>query len=251
MCGRYHLSQAERFAERNRIRPVAWKAAYNIAPTMEAPIWTSARRDELVLGRWGLVPWFSQELNASRPLHNARGETAHELASFKSAFARKPCLVPADGFYEWPVTGPKGHKTAHRIYLPDAEVFAFAGLWEMNTKVKPGAELLTYTIITTAPNDRIAQIHDRQPLILAPEQYDRWLDPELPIEERRAMLMPFPAEQMDAYPVDKTKLVRDSQTPEALEPVGGKVSETGLVKTESPPAAAKPISPPSAQGELF
>lgn len=175
-----------------------WKPRYNAAPTQMLPVirLNAAGRREIVLLRWGFVPSWSKDPAMGAKLINARAETVAEKPAFRAAFKARRCLVPADGFYEWRRVGSR--KQPYRITFADGAPFAFAGLWERWTK---GPEPLeTFTIITTTANSLVAPIHDRMPVIIDPADYDAWLearDTAIPM----ALLEPYPAERMTAYPV--------------------------------------------------
>jgi putative SOS response-associated peptidase YedK len=200
MCGRYDnliareayrlMFRAERFPESN------FPPRYNIAPTDQIPIIRVESRDgrrELVVARWGLVPWWSKEI-PKVPHINARAETVHKLRMFKEAFARRRALIPATGFFEWQKRADG--KQPYRFQREDLEPFAFAGLWEFARIA--GQDILSATIIVGEPNSLAAAIHDRMPVILEPADYDRWLDADTSVEELRALLKPYTAERMRA-----------------------------------------------------
>ena len=132
------------------------------------------RRFALV--RWGFVPSWTKEIKPGKPLINARGETVADKPSFRNAFRRRRCLIPADGFYEWQGDVP-GKKRPFLFRRPDQGLFAFAGLWE-HWAGPDGSELETGLIITTSPNRVAAPIHDRMPAIIAPADYETWLTGE-------------------------------------------------------------------------
>ncbi|MEM6901216.1 MAG: SOS response-associated peptidase [Pseudomonadota bacterium] len=182
-------------------------AAYNIAPTQIAPIIRRPAEDEggsdddLVLepARWGLVPtWWSKPLKDIKwGTFNARSETAAEKPFFRGAYRHGRCLVPMSGFYEWRKLGPK-EKQPYAIGLGNVRWFCCAGLW--SRAMIDGSELDTFTILTTSSNDLMADLHNRMPVILSPEQYGHWLDTEL---DATSLFEPFPAEAMQAWKVDK------------------------------------------------
>ena len=185
--------------------------------------------------RWGLIPSWAKDPKIGNSLANARAETVAEKPSFRGAWkAGRRCIVFADLFYEWQDLGdatadprngdpgttgrrpvaraPKPPKRPYAIRLADDAPFAFGGLWEEWRNPEAGAEdaaawVPTCTLITTAPNALMGRIHDRMPVIVPREHYARWLDPELPLEEARALLTPFAPEAMRAYPV--TRAVND------------------------------------------
>jgi putative SOS response-associated peptidase YedK len=203
MCGRFALIvDASVLADVFDVDPPRdFTPRFNIAPTQEVPIvradQTGSRECSLV--RWGLVPSWSKDEKIGARMINARSETAAEKPSFRSAIKTRRCLVPASGFYEW-VQGPGG-KQPHFIHFADARVFAFAGLWERWSK-GTGDPLDTFTILTTAPNDLMADLHDRMPVILPRASYTEWLEPRpLSPDRLQEMLSPPPADGMEAYPV--------------------------------------------------
>jgi putative SOS response-associated peptidase YedK len=148
---------------------------------------------ELTMVRWGLVPFWMKEV-PKVPHINARAETVDRLPMFREAFQKRPCLIPATGFFEWEKR-PDGRQP-WRFTMKDEQPFAFAGLWEY-ARIKSEA-MLSSTIIVGRPKELVAPIHDRMPVILRPADYDRWLDPDLPPEDRRSMLRPFDPNLMRA-----------------------------------------------------
>lgn len=173
---------------------------YNIAPTQPLPIVLREERgNALEELRWGLVPAFAKALKGSPHPINAKAETLHTSGMFRRLIKSRRCLVPADGFYEWREEG--GKKLPLRFQRADGALFAFAGLWDCwrDPADASAPELRTFTIVTTAANDLIRPIHDRMPVILAPEDEERWLDPSLDAESVRGLLRPFPPSAMRAY----------------------------------------------------
>ncbi len=177
------------------------KPRYNIAPTQIVPVvrLNSAGRRELALLRWGLIPSWSKDVKIAYRAINARAETIATAPAFRAAFKKRRCLVPATGFYEWKKLDD-GNKQPYFIGMRDGSSFAFAGLWERWDKGEALVE--TFTIITGEPNSLVAQLYDRMPVILDPNDYEAWLnaaDTAIP----QALLQPFPAQLMTAYPVNK------------------------------------------------
>ena len=177
MCGRYSLTSPIEsmralfgFDELPNLRP-----RYNIAPTQDVPVVRGGGNGvrELSMLRWGLVPSWAKAIGGSAPLINARGETVAEKPSFRSAFAKRRCLIPADGFYEWKKAA-KGAKQPYRIAMPDDAPFAFAGIWERWQNAH-GELLESCAIVTTVASDALTTIHHRMPVILKPEDHDNWL----------------------------------------------------------------------------
>ena len=154
-------------------------ASYNIAPTQEVlAIVNREGKNWLDTFHWGLVPFWAKDISIGNKLINARAETVDKKPSFRNAFKKRRCLIPADGFFEW--KGTKGKKQPVYLTLPDQEPFAFAGLWETwRPKESDESAYRSCTIITTAASESVKPIHHRMPVILKPEKYTQWLDPEL------------------------------------------------------------------------
>jgi putative SOS response-associated peptidase YedK len=205
MCGRFSLHQiAARLAEVFDVPEPNWTPRYNIAPTQ--PVLAvgltvgqhggdSARAARLL--RWGLIPSWAKEETIGSKLINARSETVAEKPSFRSAFKQRRCLILADGFYEWKRMPSK--KQPYYFQRTDQEPFAFAGLWEHWHR--EGLTIDSCTILTTEANALLQPIHDRMPVILSPEDYDRWLDPGTPPVELQTLLRPADPDAMQTYPV--------------------------------------------------
>ncbi len=150
--------------------------------------------------RWGLVPPGAKELKVGARMINARSETVFKRPAFAKAILSQRCLIPADGFIEWRRIG----KARHPIHLrmADDQVFAMAGVWQRWARSgRPPVE--TCAILTTTANPLVAPIHDRMPVILRPDDYPQWLDPEVDDEARiTRLLAPYPAEAMRALAID-------------------------------------------------
>ncbi len=189
---------------------------YNIAPTDVVPVvveTTDGRRIEHM--QWGLVPTWSKDPGIGSQLINARAETLDEKPSFRRAFKRRRCLVPADGFFEW--SGEKGSKQPYFVRLKSDESFAFAGLWEHWEGV--GGELTTFTIVTTVSNELLANLHTRMPVIIAHPDYDVWLDDTVQKTELlMPLLVPYAASEMEMHPVTKAMSNPSFKSSSAIEP---------------------------------
>lgn len=235
MCGRFvnflrERETTEAFAiaevtEEARRLPPSW----NVAPMQVAPVVTLTPDGEtrrLIVARWGLVPSWAREASIGSKMFNARAETASEKPAFRSAFRKRRCLVPANGYYEWQV-GLDG-KRPHFIHPSDGTPAAFAGLWE--TWGEDEDRLDTFTILTTQARGDLAQIHDRQPVMLAPDSRDAWMDSEASTDEVQAVLTSTPPE-VTASPVSKEV---------------GNVhnNHSGLVRPLKEYAAGKPLPSP-------
>jgi putative SOS response-associated peptidase YedK len=154
---------------------------------------------EVALLRWGLIPSWSKDPAIGNRLINARAETVREKPSFRNAFRRHRCLIPASGFYEW--QRQERGKQPYFVRMRNERVFAFAGLWDRWESPDEGA-IETCTILTISANAVLAPIHDRMPVIVPTMEYDRWLDPSLKDPDSLApLLVPFPPEEMLAFPV--------------------------------------------------
>jgi putative SOS response-associated peptidase YedK len=202
MCGRYTLFRLDQLLKNfpNLRLPPDMLPHYNIAPTQLVPAISNTHPDRLDFFRWGLVPSWAKDISIGNRLINARAETLADKPAFRTALRRRRCLVPADGFYEWRKEGGK-IKTPLFIHLRSGEPFALAGLWD-TWHSADGSEMPSLTIITTAPNELMKTIHDRMPAIVRREDYARWLAPEeADPEELAGVLKPYPAEEMEAYPV--------------------------------------------------
>lgn len=226
MCGRFvRFSSMRILGELFQCpAPPEVPARYNVAPTQPLPVVRVLRAGEGGVGRewavvrWGLIPPWADDPSIGNRLINARAETAAEKPSFRNAFKKRRCLVPADGFYEWPKTAKKGPKQPYLIRLKSGQPFAFAGLWESWTS--PDGEVIeSCTILTTEANEALSAIHDRMPVIIAPEDYDRWLDPATPLEEVQSLLRPYPAEEMERVAVSTLVNNPRHDAPECVEPL--------------------------------
>jgi putative SOS response-associated peptidase YedK len=209
MCGRYvRRSDKQRIAEHFRIDPTTLpdlEPSYNIAPQTFQPIVRlnrHTREREIVMMRWGLVPFWAKDPKIGYSTINAKAETIATAPAFREAFKFRRCLVPADLFYEWQKIDAKT-KQPFAIGLKDGSPYAFAGLWERWRDPKTREPLETFTIITTDPNELLEPLHNRMPVILQPQDYERWLQPGDPEQPPVDLLRPYPAEQMTAWKVDK------------------------------------------------
>jgi putative SOS response-associated peptidase YedK len=191
---------------------------YNIAPTQDVPAVRLNRDGQRVLTmvRWGLVPSWAKDLAIGNRMINARAETISQKPAFRTAFERRRCLIPVDGFYEWKKVD--GRKQPMYVRFRDGHVFAFAGLWE---RWRPGPDekpVDSCTILTTTPNPLMADIHDRMPVIVPRVEYDRWLSREVPGSEVTGVLKPYDASDMEAYPVSTRVNSPANESPACVEP---------------------------------
>jgi len=222
MCGRFsQTASTEVITQQFALDDLPlFKPRYNIAPSQPIAairIEPDTTTRNLVMLRWGLVPSWAKDPKIGNQCINAKAETVAEKPSFRSAFKKRRCLILATGFYEWQAQGRT--KQPMWIGLRSRRPFAFAGLWE-HWKPAEGESLDTCTIITTEPNDLMAPIHNRMPVILAPASYDQWLDPTFQqAETLKALLRPFPSEELTAYPVSTLVNNPRHDAPQCLEPV--------------------------------
>lgn len=207
MCGRYTLrATAGQWAEFFSLLPEVVTVSgprWNVSPTQMVPIvrWDDAAAERAWrMARWGLIPSWAKDEKIGNRLLNARGETLAEKPSFRAAFKKRRCLIPADGYYEWSAITPK-KKQPYLYSLRDGGLLAFAGLWE--TWHSPAGQVIeSCSIITTGANELAAQCHDRMPVILDPDQFTRWLDPrEQDTAGLSSLLVSYPAERMQAEAV--------------------------------------------------
>jgi putative SOS response-associated peptidase YedK len=193
MCGRYTSSQRrEVIAERFQVAvPEAYSERYNLAPTQRALIIRNRDEDyEAVFARWGLLPHWAKDERIAFKMINARAETLTEKPAYRSLIGKHRCLVVADGFYEWRL-GADGKKEPVYFQLASGEPFGFAGLWTSRTDPATEEVVESCSIITTRPNQLVAPIHDRMPVILPRDVEDAWLDPELPRDHALELLQPY------------------------------------------------------------
>lgn len=222
MCGRFTLT-----ADPNDLReafpwlniPQDPAPRYNVAPTQPVAVIPNDGKNTLDYYLWGLVPFWTKDPSMGNRMINARSETLLEKPTFKSAFKRKRCLIPATGFYEWKVVEGQKSKTPMYIQLKTGKPFAFAGLWD-RWESKDGSSILSCTIITTSPNELVGQIHNRMPVILAPETYSLWLEPgEPPVDQLNSLLKPYPADEMQAYEVSRLVNKPEVDLPSLIQPM--------------------------------
>jgi putative SOS response-associated peptidase YedK len=202
MCGRYTFTfDAKSLADAFGMVPPGFHVVkgYNIAPGQHIVIVRPERNGlEADVAFWGLIPgWVKDPSTSPRPI-NARAETLEQKPTFRTAFRRKRCIVPASGFYEWKSEGRI--KRPFYIHPAKGDLFAFAGLME-DWQGPDGEVLISACIITTEPNQLMARIHNRMPAILSAETWDLWLDPAAQARDLRPLLVPYPSEWMSAHPV--------------------------------------------------
>lgn len=204
MCGRYSFAPDLKIVNEHYDITVGDgqpSTNYNCAPTQMLPVVTGETPVTLSIFRWGLIPFWAKDASIGSKLINARAETITEKASFKHAFVRRRCLVPADAFYEWKKMESGKLKIPYRIFLKDVPLFSMAGLWDQ-WKSPDGQIVRTFTILTTTPNELMAEIHDRMPVILTKEDEKLWLK-SADQAQLQELLKPFPAAGMDVYRISE------------------------------------------------
>ena len=220
MCGRYSMISAPE-ATRQLFRYMEqpnFPSRYNIAPTQPiAVVRLADGARHFALMRWGLLPSWVKDPKDFALIINARGETAAEKPAFRAAMKRRRCLIPVDGFYEWQRAGAR--KRPFYIRQRSGGPFAFAGLWETWTGPN-GEEIDTAAIVTTAANATLAPIHDRMPVIVAPEAFDLWLDPNAEAKFVQALIAPAPDDLLEAYEISTAVNRTANDGPQLLVPVG-------------------------------
>jgi putative SOS response-associated peptidase YedK len=226
MCGRFTLHTPEaRLAKAFQLDEQAFRASgqvlqprYNIAPSQDIPvIRNTGTGRELLLARWGLVPAWSREPKTGYATINARIETVADKPAYRTAFRHRRCLIPADGFYEWQTAGKQ--KVPHYIHMQDGLVFAFAGLWEHWESGDAGFD--SCTIIVQPSCGMMQSIHGRMPAIVAPANYDCWLDAGL--TDRQEILQCLdatPYSRLQAHPVGTFVNSPQHEGARCLQPAG-------------------------------
>jgi putative SOS response-associated peptidase YedK len=213
VCGRFGLTKtSDALADWLELEPdelPLLRPRYNIAPGQEALVVRPRTDGRMAVRavRWGLVPSHATGLKA-KPLINARAETAGARPAFRDAFARRRCLVPADGFFEWERTGAAKRRPWH-VGLRGGALFALCGVWERWRDAETSDTIDTFAILTTRPNALVGGLHDRMPVIVARHAFARWLARDVDGEGVRDLVAPYPADAMEAWRVsDRVNSVR-------------------------------------------
>ncbi len=203
MCGRFAVTlppeaMAGLFGSKDIIE---YQKSFNVAPTRQIPMCAigKAKDRRIIKARWGLVPPFLEKLDGP-PLFNARSETIIEKPSFKQAFAKRRCLIPSDGYYEW--QNQDGKKTPFFIHRSDNEPCVFAGIWEMKRdENSPNGILLSCAIITTEAQGELKEMHHRQPVVLEKSEFANWLDESATQKSLLQLLKPVSEKTLAFYQV--------------------------------------------------
>ena len=225
MCGRfarYSLSRELECYFNTHSANFEIQPNYNVAPTQKIPVIVLQEDERHIKKRhWGIVPFWAKDIAIGSRMINARVETLSSKPAFKAALKHRRCLIPANGFYEW--FGKAGSKQPYYFHLPSGEALAFAGLYEIwaDKEAPPGAgHYKSCTIITTEASESVKDIHNRMPLILKPEAYAEWLDPDnkepAKIEE---LLKTYYVKELKRYPVSRLVNRVENNSKECIEPI--------------------------------
>jgi putative SOS response-associated peptidase YedK len=255
MCGRYVITSSPeairalfRYSERPDFPP-----RYNIAPTQPVPIVRLEQGERSsALVRWGFIPAWVKDPRNFTLLVNARGESVGDRAAFRNAMQRRRCLFPADGFYDWRTGGE--HSRPYFVRPRSGKPIAFAGLWE--TWMGPnGEEVETACIITTAANRALAPIHDRMPVVIAPEAFDLWLDcANVDAATAAALIAPAPEDLFEACEVGTAVNRAANDFPGLIAPLAASAASASAPdgKQEAAPAMRprRPAKPKKDNGQM-
>ena len=222
MCGRFTQERptsdlAEIFAAEDLAAEPGGR--FNVAPTDDAAV-VVQREDHRAIKayRWGLIPHWAENAKVGNRMFNARAETLGSSPVFRDAFRKRRCLVPVDSFYEWRREGKI--RQPYRIVPSDGRPLALAGLWAGWRDPDTDQVRRTFTIITTGPNELMRPIHDRMPVVVPPEAWDRWLDSTLPDPaELNGLLVPTPDGELEIYPVSRAVNDVRNDGPDLIEPI--------------------------------
>lgn len=255
MCGRYAVTlppEAMREAFAYREQP-NFPPRYNIAPTQPVPvIRLDEGRRQFILMRWGFIPGWVKDPKTFPLVINVRSESARNKPSFRAAFMRRRCLMPADGFYEWHRLG-EGRRQENRPYLfrrPDRGFFAFAALWEA-WHSQDGSEIDTVAMVTGSANGQMAAIHHRSPVIVPPEAFDAWLDPAAEPADLQALLRPPPDDLLEMVRIGPAVNKVANDGPEVQEPFDAGAVPAAEAAPARPAMRSRRGSPDDGQGSLF
>ncbi len=221
MCGRFTLTlDPGELQELLDLGPFIHlhQPRYNIAPSQPVLIVKDNETRGMELYRWGLVPFWADDPKIGYKMINARSETVHKKPSFRAAFKYRRCLILADGFFEWHAEEVGGPKTPYYFKLKNDQPFTFAGLYE-HWQAPEGGELHTCTILTCPPNEIVSSYHNRMPVMLNESARWQWVDQTADPSDLHSLLAPYPADEMQCYPISRQVNSPKNDTPEILEPL--------------------------------
>lgn len=220
MCGRFQLSvKGKQISERFNVEVFdeLYSPSYNCSPSQSLAVITNQEPEKINFFKWGLIPFWAKDPKVGFKNINTRSETIAEKPSFKHAFKKRRCLIPANGFYEWK---KDFNKTPYRIFIKNDKLFAMAGIWE-TWKDAESRITNSFSIITTSANNAITDIHHRMPVILKPEHEKSWLF-ENNDDQLLKLLIPFDGDKMDSYPISNAVNSPKNNNAEIILPyVGG------------------------------
>ncbi len=226
MCGRFRQTRSAKFLERqfnseliDALSEFDVLPRVNIAPTQPVVVVKQSKGKPRVITmmRWGLIPAWAKDPSIGNRNINARSETIYSTISFSDSVRSRRCLIPADGFYEWQKSGRV--RQPYCFEVGEGELFAFAGLWD-TWKNANGETIESCTILTTASNEMVGNIHDRMPVIVPPEKYHLWLNPEVEdFEAVKDILKPYDASLMRQYPVSPKLNNANNEDTECAAPI--------------------------------
>ncbi|MGI8663639.1 MAG: SOS response-associated peptidase [Acidimicrobiales bacterium] len=229
MCGRFVSSsppdELARYFDATQVTERVIEPSFNVAPTEDVFVVVErggVRR--LDAFRWGLIPFWAKEPKVGQKMINARAEGLVGKSAYRNAFKKKRCLIPANGFFEWMRVPGQKAKQPMFVHRVDGEPIAFAGLWEMwrppELRDDDQAIIRSCTIITGDPNDKVAEIHDRMPVMLPPSAWDAWLDSTNDdLDSLGALLLPAPSELLELHPVSTAVNDVRQDGPALIEPM--------------------------------
>ena len=224
MCGRYTLTKAAHLRLKleeagyhfDEFSHTRFAPRFNVAPTQRVPVILNESPKKVSIAKWGLLPFWVKDEKIGASMINARCESVATKPAFRSAFKKRRCLIPADGFYEWAKT--TAGKIPNWFRMADERVFYFAGLWETWNNPS-GEKVRTCSIVTTGPNELVAPFHDRMPVILPPEGETVWMDAQSSVEALEGLLRPFAAPLMNATVVSTEVNKAANDYPELVAPL--------------------------------
>ncbi len=240
MCGRFVSSsppdELARYFDVDKVAETVLEQSYNVAPTNDVYV---VRRDgalrSLDVFRWGLIPFWAKDIKVGQKMINARADTLATKNAYRRPFAKRRCLIPADGFFEWRATPGQRAKQPMYFQRTDGEPFAFAGLWEIWRPATAAAggdrgsdagaadapdPVYSCTIVTGEPTVLVATVHDRMPVMLPPSAWGQWLDPDFAdLDALGKLLVPAPARLMTVHPVSTAVNNVRQKGPELIEAV--------------------------------
>lgn len=223
MCGRFTLASDPEMLQQVFFDfevPTNLSPRYNISPTQDVASVPNTPEKQVEFCHWGLIPSWAKDPKIGNRMINARSETLAEKPSFRNAYKRRRCLVLADGYYEWQQIPGNRVKQPVYIRLKSQKPFAVAGLWEVWQSKDMDEPLKSCTIITCPPNALLEEIHHRMPVILPADAYAQWLSPdEQPVDALQPLLIPYPGEEMEAYPVSRFVNRPMNDSPECIAPL--------------------------------